>query len=372
MNTQTPFFYFDSNKLTECAKQYSLRNFKLYYSVKACLFKGLIHFFSPLVDGFTVSSIRELENTRSETKKNIHFVSPLIRKNEIDKINSFANSITFNSLEQFERFKNFLDPNIKFFFRINPEISFIGDKRYNPCRPYSKLGIPLTDFKQHLLKSTNNCTAGIHFHNACQEHNISNIIKTLNKIKTVLGCHFYKIPSINLGGGYLFSRNNFNKLQKISDEHNNKLIIEPGFDLVNSAGYLTASVTDLFKRKHKTIAVLDTSVNHLPEVFEYDITPEVINTKKEKSKHSYILAGASCLAGDVFGEHHFKNAVNIGSVIAFKNIGAYSLVKAHTFNGLEIPKIWMGKYNIQRVLRLLKENNSTASDFHSSAMEGAV
>ncbi|MDE0150958.1 MAG: hypothetical protein OXK80_00460 [Bdellovibrionales bacterium] len=356
----SPFFYFNNRKILFCVKRYSSRNFLLNYSAKACLFKGLIKFFNPLIDGFSVSSIDELKKTKLETNKPIHFVSPLIRKTEIDVINSLANSIAFNSLEQFDRFKELLQPHIKIFLRVNPEVSIIGDKRYDPCRKYSKLGIPLKNLKKYLSNFNNHSITGLHFHTACQETNILNMVKTLDKIKNDLGILFHTFKSINIGGGYVYTKKSFDKLQELNKEYKQNFIIEPGFDLINSSGYLVSSVTDIFERAGKKIAILNTSVNHLPEVFEYNFSPEVAGAEQKKG-YSYILAGASCLAGDIFGEYSMKQHLDIGSYIIFKNIGAYSLVKAHRFNGLEIPKVLSGNQSIEDVVHTLDKNNNSTS-----------
>ena len=176
----------------------------------------------------------------------------------------------------------------------------------------------------------------------------------LEKIKSLLGNYLYKLPHINIGGGYLYSKDNLIQLKRLNKIYNNKLIIEPGFDLVNSAGYLISSVTDIFKRKNKSIAILDISTNHLPEVFEYNIKPDILNNKLSNRSYSFILAGASCLAGDLFGEYSFNKPLQIGSQVVFKNIGAYSIVKAHNFNGLKIPKILPMQHKIQTILNTSK------------------
>ena len=354
---KTPFFYFDNSEISRCVKKYSSRNFQLNYSVKACLFKGLVKFLDSFVDGFSVSSVNELEKVRLETKKPIHFVSPLIRQTEIDKINSFANSVSFNSLEQLDRFKLSLNSHIKVFLRVNPEISIISDKRYDPCREYSKLGIPLNDIRQYLSKNSCHSITGLQFHNACQEEDIEKILETLDKIRKTLDHFYHQFDSINLGGGCLYSKSNFDKLNKLNKQH---FIIEPGFDLINSSGYLISSVVDLFKREEKNIAILDTSVNHLPEVFEYNFQPELIGST-EVSGYSCILAGASCLAGDVFGEYNLQNPIEVGSKIVFKNVGAYSFVKAHKFNGLEVPEIFMECHSIEDKVQIFNQNDHVLS-----------
>ena len=50
--------------------------------------------------------------------------------------------------------------------------------------------------------------------------------------------------------------------------------------------------------------MLDTTVNHMPEVFEYQFRPDVLG-HNDAGAYEYVLAGMSCLAGDIFGEYRF-------------------------------------------------------------------
>ena len=155
----------------------------------------------------------------------------------------------------------------------------------------------------------------------------------------------HELEWINLGGGYLWDETtDFGPFQEAVDllttTYGLRVFIEPGAGVVNSAGYLVASVIDLFKSDGKTVAVLDTTVNHLPEVFEYQYEPDVVE-HADDARHEYILAGCSCLAGDLFGEYSFVEPLDIGSRLTFANVGAYSLVKAHMFNGINLPKIYV-------------------------------
>ena len=110
--------------------------------------------------------------------------------------------------------------------------------------------------------------------------------------------------------------------------------------MVNHAGHLAATVIDSFISDGKTIAILDTSVNHNPEVFEYQRQPE-LHEHDPKGHHCAILAGCTCLAGDVFGEYRFNKPLAIGDKVVFKNVGAYSLIKANRFNGYNLPDIYI-------------------------------
>ena len=55
--------------------------------------------------------------------------------------------------------------------------------------------------------------------------------------------------------------------------------------------------------------------------------------------HKYMVAGRSCLAGDVFGTFEFKDKLKIGSEIRFADAAGYTMVKKNWFNGLQMPSI---------------------------------
>ena len=127
------------------------------------------------------------------------------------------------------------------------------------------------------------------------------------------------------------------------------IYIEPGASLVRDGGVFVASVAvDFIDTDGQSVAVLDTSVNHMPEVFEYcdlpDIEPDVIGHRDDLPAgegFGYVLAGSTCLAGDLFGSYRFAEPLAIGSRVVFPAMGAYSLVKAHMFNGQPLPNIYL-------------------------------
>jgi len=136
------------------------------------------------------------------------------------------------------------------------------------------------------------------------------------------------------------------------------IYIEPGASLVRDGGVFVASVVDFVDTDGQSVAVLDTSVNHMPEVFEYcdlpDIEPDVIGHRDDLPAgegFGYVLAGSTCLAGDLFGSYRFAEPLAIGSRVVFPAMGAYSLVKAHMFNGQPLPNIYLERGDGSVVLR---------------------
>lgn len=354
----TPAFIYDLNiiqkKISFLKKSKDKLKYLLLYSVKVLPLYSLLKEISPLIDGFSVSSFFEscLVKKACKNKKNIHFISPGIKESEWKIISNNIQNLTFNSLEQLDFFTNKLKKKQNYGIRVNPELSFVKNSKYDPCRKFSKLGTPINQLKKRISADTNffKKINGIHLHTNCESNDFSQLTNTFLKLKSAIGNDLKKFTWINLGGGYLFDKSkNISLFFKLINELKTnfgfkQIIIEPGSFIVKDAGVLMSSVIDIIQRNKKNIAILDTTVNHLPEVFEYQYEPNILE-HNVTYKNKYILAGCSCLAGDIFGTYHFKNKLNIGSKIFFTNIGNYSLAKAHTFNGINLPNIYFLKDN---------------------------
>ena len=355
---ETPAFVYDEariihtlDRLDRVRKASGLR---VLYSVKAFPFAGALRLIRSRVDGFSVSSLFEARlasetaetNGHPHTKRSLHITTPGLRSREIDEIAARCDFISFNSLEQFERLAPRVAGQASIGLRINPKLSFLRDSRYDPCRPHSKLGIPVEELTRTLDRSPTLTSriAGLHFHTAFESSSLAPLKATIARIENLLGRFTNGLEWINLGGGYLFD--NPNDLDELSElvtaliqRYDSNIYIEPGKAIVGRAGYLVASVVDRFERDGKAIAVLDTGVNHLPEVFEYQKVPPLTEHRPDGT-FEYSLVGSTCLAGDVFGDYRFHTPLNLGDRVAFPDVGAYSLIKANRFNGYDLPAIF--------------------------------
>ena len=52
-----------------------------------------------------------------------------------------------------------------------------------------------------------------------------------------------------------------------------------------------------------------------------------------------MLAGRSCLAGDVFGAYGLEVPLEVGSEVRLADAAGYTMVKKNWFNGLPMPSI---------------------------------
>lgn len=350
--THTPAFIYDESVIVStCARLKTLcrdTGNSQFFPIKCHSLYSSLQLIAEHVDGFAVSSLFEAQLAReilSEEKK-VHFTSPGLRADEVEILLSLCDGISFNSLSQWQRSKEKALGRVTCGLRVNPQLSFVKDGRYNPCKPHSRLGVPLDQLKEVCATEPTvlEGITGIHFHTNCDASNWSPLLQTVQHLDTHIPDLLRQCQWINLGGGYLLHEDtDFEPLQQavrfLQDKYGLQVIIEPGAAMVRDACFLVAQVIDILSSDGMQIAVLDTTVNHMPEVFEYQFSPDIVGDT-ENGDFCYILAGSTCLAGDTFGEYCFDASLEVGSRIIFTGVGAYTFVKAHMFNGINLPAVY--------------------------------
>lgn len=319
------------------------------YSIKSANMIGLLEVIKPYVSGFSCSSLFEAQLAAEvlDEGQTIHITTPGYRPDEWDSIIQLCDFVTLNSINQWHSVAKEIDADASCGVRLNPELSFVNDERYDPCRPDSKLGMTFEQLAVANSKQELNWESieGVHIHNNCESTHYEELKQSVEKVMSGLSEFNPKLKWINLGGGYLLNdKADLTPLEDtikwLQDEFNVDVYIEPGKAITNGAGYLVSTVIDLIESKNKIIAVLDTAINHLPEVFEYQYQPKIMNTSGN-GKYQYRLVGCSCLSGDLFGDYCFEKQIEIGNRVVFENIGAYMQVKANMFNGINLPATYL-------------------------------
>jgi carboxynorspermidine decarboxylase len=350
---ETPAFVFDVGTLIEDAARvremaeaagivplFAMKSFSVIAGLRAIASR---------VDGFAASSLFEAQVGRAvlDERQTVHITSPGLRPDEIEAVCATVDYISFNSIGQWERDRPVARGRVHCGLRVNPQRSLVEDARYDPCSAHSKLGVPLDALRAIAHGSIDRLDGidGVHFHTNADSEDLLPLLQTVEDLLDGLGPLWDRIDWVNLGGGYLFQQpRHQDALQKAADRirarrPSCRLFIEPGASIVRRAGAVVATVVDLFDSHGKTIAMLDTSVNHMPEVFEYQFEPDVAG-ETEGGAYRYRFAGATCLAGDLLGEHAFDAPLHVGSRVVFPDMGAYSAVKSHWFNGVNLPTLY--------------------------------
>lgn len=369
----TPAFVLEHDLLTKAASHIraicDTACSSLLYSTKALCLPSAVRLIAHYVDGFSVCSSFEVQLIRNivGSDASCHLTAPHICREDIESQLQPTDYIAFNSLSQLRANSGLFSDYPNFSLRVNPVCSFVSDIRYDPCRDHSKLGIPADliarEWKE--LRRQDEQLTGLHFHNNCESHDMTNLLTTVRQLTQVCGDVLKDINWINLGGGYLFEKDDdlepfYEAVGILTATYGLKVFIEPGAAFVRKAGYIVSEVVDMISRGGKWIAILDTTVNHMPEVFEFQYSPDVLGAS-DAGKYSYLLAGCSCLAGDLFGEYSFDEPLTVGSRVVFQNVGDYTTPKWHYFNGINLPSIYSLNENDE--LTLIKQ--FTYEDFAS-------
>lgn len=312
---------------------------KFLYAIKALPFAPVLEKAADWLDGFAASSLFEARFARGYLRpgQSLQLTTPGLRADEVGELRALCTHIHFNSLGQFERFAS---PGHPAGLRVNPKLSFLADSRFDPCRPHSKLGADIDAVWQSACLDR---IEGLQIHTAFSALDYKPLVQTVARLREYFGNSLKKLKWLNLGGGYLFSRIGdhaplLRLISELRQAYRLDVFFEPGKAVVGDAGCLVAAVVDCFASGGKTVAVLDTSVNHNPEVFEYQRAP-VLHEHDPAGRYPVLLAGGTCLAGDVFGEYRLAKPPEIGDRVVFTGVGAYTLVKASRFNGCNWPSL---------------------------------
>lgn len=321
---------------------------KVLYALKPLGHVDALRWMVGHVDGMAASSLFEARLAREVlgAQGAVSITSPGLRIDEAEELATYCDHIVCNSLPQYQRFHQRLGKRAALGLRVNPQLSFVKDERYDPCHTGSKLGMPLEQVVELVAEypAALDGLQGLHFHTNCDSDTFTPLLKTVRRLDKYLGPLLGRLEWVNLGGGYLLDEAEdcgplYEAVHLLQSRYGLTVYFEPGASLVREAGYLIASVIDLFESDDGTIAMLDTTVNHLPEVFEYQFEPDVLG-HVDGAPHEYTLSGSTCLALDIFGEYCFSAPLKVGSRVIFPSAGAYTMVKAHMFNGVNLPSMY--------------------------------
>ncbi|EIZ7225460.1 carboxynorspermidine decarboxylase [Campylobacter upsaliensis] len=366
---QTPAYILEEDKLRKncelLAKVSEKSGAKVLLALKGFAFSGAMKIVGEYLHGCTCSGLWEAKFAKEFMDKEIHTFSPAFKDEEFDEIAELSHHIVFNSLHQFHHFKEKAKAK-SLGLRCNPEYSLAPKELYNPCGRYSRLGILSKDLENTDLSGM----SGLHFHALCEE-SAEALEAVLKAFEAKFGKWIAGMKWVNFGGGHHITKKGYDveKLialcKKFSDKFGVQVYLEPGEAVGWQTGVLVASVIDIVENE-KRIAILDTSSEaHMPDTIIMPYTSEVLNARilstregeqissLREGEKTYLLAGNTCLAGDVMGEYAFKNALQRGDKIVFLDQIHYSIVKNTTFNGVILPNLML--YTKKKKLEMIRK-----------------
>jgi carboxynorspermidine decarboxylase len=320
---------------------------------------GVFPIVKEYVSGAAASSADEARLCFDEICSPAHTYSPVFKDNDFESIIKYSSHITFNSLNQYRKYSNHLQKHSKKIsagLRINPEFSEVSNGLYNPCSPGSRLGVTASDIGEILPEGIE----GFHFHVLFESDSYA-LEKVLEIVESKFGRHFSKIRWINMGGGHLITRKDYDVdhliriLRKFREKTGLHLILEPGSAFAWETGELIATVEDIVENQGIKTAILDVSFTaHMPDCLEMPYKPKILGANDPvEGKPTYRIGGNSCLSGDVMGDWSFDKELHPGDRIVFLDMIHYTMVKTTTFNGVHHPSI--GIWTMDNKFRLIRE-----------------
>jgi carboxynorspermidine decarboxylase len=294
------------------------------------------------IDGTTASSLNEVLLSQEKLNLKPHTYCVAYLPEEFDEIISNSSHITFNSMAQYNTYKDRVPKDVSIGLRVNPEWSDVLTDLYNPSSPDSRLGIRAEELKELPPK-----VEGLHFHVLC-ESDSNALEQVLKNFVSLYGHLLEQVKWVNMGGGHLMTRKGYNiehlvaLIKKFKDDHDVEVILEPGSAFVWDAGYLKTKILDIVNNGGIRTAIIDASFTcHMPDCLEMPYRPVIKGAFSEKKEGmpSYRLGGISCLAGDYLDEYWFEKELAVGDSIIFEDMIHYTMVKTTMFNGVNHPSI---------------------------------
>lgn len=299
----------------------------------------------------TASSLNEMHLGNEELGGNVHSYCPAYTPETINEYLNGSSHITFNSVNQFNRFKADLDkhnttPGNKHVspgLRVNPLCSVIETDIYNPALPGSRFGVTAEQLGDTLPEGIE----GLHFHSLCESSSYD-LQRVLEAFEQQFGKFLPQVKWINMGGGHLMTREGYDVQHLIGLLRDFKsrypwlnVIMEPGSAFTWRTGDLITSVVDVVENQGVKTAIIDASFAcHMPDCLEMPYKPAITESvETDPSLPTYRLGGNSCLSGDYVGDWSFEKSLTTGDRLTLEDMNHYTIVKTTMFNGIQHPSI---------------------------------
>ena len=307
----------------------------------------------------TASSLNEMRLGNDELHQLVHSYCPAYTDSTIGEFLAGSSHITFNSVDQWVRFRDRLDqfnrsgadhcvsPGL----RVNPQCSVIETDIYNPALPGSRFGVTAEMLGGKLPEGIE----GFHFHQLCESTSFD-LEKVLEAFETQFGQYLDSLKWVNFGGGHLMTRADYDVehlikiLKQFRQRHPNlQVILEPGSAFTWRTGDLITTVVDVVENQGIRTATIDASFAcHMPDTLEMPYQPSMLlsgthacpaDKPEDSSFMPYRLGGNSCLSGDYKGYWWTPRELRPGDRLTLEDMNHYTTVKTNMFNGLQHPDI---------------------------------
>ena len=340
MTLRTPYYLIDKQallpNLEKIAKLRELSGAKSLLALKCFASWSVFDLMSEYMDGTTSSSPFEVQLGRKHFPGETHAYSVAWDEADIPEVLANSDKIIFNTIGQLERFGEAARNHVRS-LRVNPGISSSSFDIADPARPFSRLG----EHDPARIETVCDQVTGFMFHNNCENADFERFDAMLGMIEQRFGHLIRRMDWISLGGGIHFTGDGYpldklaERLKRFAGQNEVQVYLEPGEAAITQSTTLEVTVLDtLFNGKN--LAIVDSSIEaHMLDLLIYRESAKM----QEAGDQEWMVCGKSCLAGDIFGEFRFPQALNPGDRLSIQDAAGYTMVKKNWFNGVQMPAI---------------------------------
>ncbi len=339
---KTPYYLLDEARLVKNLEKIAYvrqrSGAKSVLALKCFSTWSMFDLMKPYMDGTTSSSLYEARLGHEKFGKEVHAYSVVYSEEDIRGVLPFATKIIFNSVSQLKRFQPLI-PSTPMGLRVNPGVSHSDFDLADPARKCSRLGV----IRHDEIESVSDAISGVMFHCNCENADFDKFCALLDHISKTFGPLLKKLKWVSLGGGVAFTKEGYpldafaDLLADFAKRFDVQVYLEPGEATITRSGFLVTQVQDIV-HNDMDIAIVDAAVEtHMLDLLIYRTDAKIENSPA--SGHPYMVAGRTCLAGDVFGTYSFEKPLQVGSLIPFADAAGYTMVKKNWFNGVPMPSI---------------------------------
>ncbi len=321
---------------------------KVFAALKAFSMWSTAHIIGEYLDGVSTSGLWEARLASEFYDGEIATYSAAYKPEDLEEVCRLSDHVIFNSPDQMKRAALILDHaattggDVSVGLRINPMLATGEVPKYDPSAPGSRLGFPIDQLTDEHMAGVE----GIHFHNLC-EQTFEPLRQTWDRVFDAIEPYFGQLKWINMGGGHHITRADYQRaelvelLKDAAEDSGAEIILEPGEAIALDAGIMVGTLLDTMFNE-VPIGITDVSATcHMPDVLEAPYRPAMLRELSDESTIPIRLGGPSCLAGDVIGDYRLPVPAEPGARFAFLDQAHYSMVKTNTFNGVQLPGIWL-------------------------------
>lgn len=348
MNIATPYYLIDETKLLRNLKIMEqvreLSGAKSLLALKCFSTWGVFDLMRQYMDGTTSSSLFEARLGYEKFGKETHAYCVGYSPSDLAEILQYADKIIFNSTSQLDAHYEAVKSK-PLGLRVNPGFSYSHFDLADPVRKFSRLGVADTADLHRCLPRI----SGLMFHFNCENDDFATFSEHLDALGDQYAEVLFQVDWLSLGGGLYFTKPGYPvedfcaRLKEFANKFGVQIYLEPGESAITGCAELVTTVVDIVHNE-KDVAIVDASVEaHMLDLLIYRLSAK-IGLHNDKG-YEYMVAGRSCLAGDIFGTFRFPGKLAVGDEVRFADAAGYTMVKKNWFNGLQMPTIVVRRLN---------------------------